>query len=420
MPTAQHTPPVPRASARHARAVQKRSRAPALRTSTSCRGRKLHGPGLALALALAAGACQDPHYAGRTENVDGEPGTGSLGADASASGSSARDASSAQKRDAAPSNSQLDAASTPRSSGETPDDADPRTTTPGDGTATTRPDAAAPDGEPPVVSTVPAWALPLVGRYATRWFAFKQDDFGTVVRAEQLAIVEFALEGKGMTLRSKLCLSTGDTSIAQLRLVDASGLPERREQVMFSDLERSWSTEGPTYATGFTLEQPEICASKQGQSVPKTAAQAWLSGATCRCTSPGEEPLVDDCRILDPDRDQKPGSTYTLKGFTSSLADETIYAATETDSHYVNGKVGVDGALPSANIAYVDRNYQLGCEPAGCANIAVLGRACPISFNHALFAALAAGKTTTCADLMSNVNTLFPAKPPDFPARCFQ
>jgi len=405
MPTAQYAPPVPRAPwPLRARFLERSSYQATRRSSV-------------LALAFVWTACLDPHYpedpakAGN-ESVAG----GSRGADASLPSSALRDGGGAPSRDAEPDSQELDGG--------------PGTGFPGSGATTagapgdpgasatgSRPDAAVPDALPG--AAVPAWALPLLGRYATRWFSFKQDEYGTVVRAEQLAIVEFALEGAGMTLRSKYCLTTGQSKLAELRLVDPSALPERLEQVRFSELERSWSSEGPTYAAGFTIEQPASCAGKQGQSLAKTPAQVWLTGGSCRCASPGEAPLVDDCRILDPDRDQKPGITYSLKGITSSLADATIFAATENDAHYVNGKVGVDGALPSANIALVDRNYQLGCEPAGCTNIAVLGKACPISFNHALFARLAAGTTTLCADLATNVNALFPTPVPDFPARCF-
>jgi hypothetical protein len=273
------------------------------------------------------------------------------------------------------------------------------------------------DAGEPLVSTVPKWATPLLGRYAMRGFSFKQDRFGTVTRAEQVAIVEFALEGSGMTLRSKMCVSTGDNTEAQIRLVDTSRLPDRVEQVMFSELERSWSTVGSTYEVGFTHKPPASCDGKAGQSVARAEQQVWLTASTCRCVAEGEKPVADDCRITDPDLDRNPGVTFMLKGLQSALVDSTMYFAIDSDTHFVGGRVGAEGTAPSASMNAVERNYQLGCDPS-CFEIGELGTPCPLSFSRVSFAPLQAATTTTCADVAANVNALFPEPVPVLPSAC--
>jgi len=358
-------------------------------------------------LLLVCAACQEPHY--RTDQgdaVEGKPER--QGRDASTSGSP-RDATDASRSDPR--------ASVTSGDGGTGTTAEP-TIKPDASGAVERPDVSKDDAGVPLMSTVPKWAIPLIGRYATRSFAFKQDQYGTVTRAEQLAIVEFALDGPGMTLRSKTCLSLGDNKTAQLRVVDPGSLPERLEQVVFSELERSWSTIGSTYVVGFTRQPTAACEGKQGQSTPKTEAQAWLTGSTCRCVAAAEKPTKDDCRVLDPDHDKKPGLSFMLKGFSSSLLDGTLYGASESDTHYVGGKVGAEGTAPTASINAADRNYQFGCDSATCFEIADLGTPCPIALSQVRFIHLDEATTTTCADVAANVNTLFPSAVPPIPASC--
>lgn len=373
-----------------------------------------HARAAVLLLLLLCAACQEPHY--RTDQGDSTEGKPEGRAGDSSTGSSPREATDASKDD-------------PRTNATSGEGGTGSRDEAGTGTAepSSKPDASAAvdpsevgKGDPraPVMSAVPKWAEPLIGRYATRAFAFKQDQYGTVTRAEQLAIVEFALEGSGMTLRSKTCVSLGDNERAQLRVVDPGSLPERLEQVVFSELERSWSTVGSTYVVGFTRQPPPACEGKQGQTIPKSEAQPWLTGSTCRCVAAAEKPTRDDCRVLDPDHDKKPGVSYMLKGFNSTLLDGTLYGGSESDTHYVGGKVGAQGMPPTASINAADRNYQFGCDTATCFEIADLGTPCPIALSQVRFSRLDDATTTTCADVAANVNTRFPSPVPNFPASC--
>jgi hypothetical protein len=288
----------------------------------------------ALAMTLLSPACQDPQYGDLSNPSEGNSG----GADSSTARTSPRDAAAAGKPDSRASATGTDGGNR---SGDDRGPTGRESVTQSDASDDNKPPIEeSADAGGPVVSAVPKWAKPLTGRYATRSFAFKQDQYGTVVRAEQLGIVEFALEGTGMVLRSKTCVSLADNSTAQLRLIDPASLPERVEQVVFSELERSWSTVGSTYLVGFMRQPTPSCEGKQGQSVAKAEAQVWLTGSTCRCVLAAEKPTRDDCRVLDPDHDKKPGVSYMLKGFTSTLLDGTLYGAVESDTHYVGGKVG--------------------------------------------------------------------------------
>jgi hypothetical protein len=280
---------------------------------------------------------------------------------------------------------------------------------------------------PAAPAVLAAWARPLLGRYAALSHSYKQDEYDTMTRAEELAYAEFIQTDAGaLTLRTRLCSAIATTSLASLRLTNARAFPERTETVLLSETEQRWSTAGTTLVAGFTREAPPaLCAGKLGQAVAASPEQQpWLRAGTCRCAAAGEEPLIDDCRVVDPDRDRKPGLTYELEGLGASLGNATVYAVAESDTHYVHGLVGADGARHSANVLPADKVYQLDCEPVGCGNLAKLGKYCAATINHASFvrlpAASAAADADPCDAILATWRTLFPEPLSVEPMRCFQ
>ncbi|MET0287860.1 MAG: hypothetical protein ABW352_25450 [Polyangiales bacterium] len=269
----------------------------------------------------------------------------------------------------------------------------------------------------PSTPVVPAWAESLRGPYASRAYTFRQDEFGTVTRASQISFHNFELAEDGLLLRSKSCAYRATTSLADMRMVDPTNVPERVEHVLFSDTEQRWSTDGLPFQLGFTGTQPSICDGKLGESVPKPAAHVWYSGSRCRCAALDEEPLADDCRVLDPDGDRQPGFTYHLMS-TSIFGDADVFGGSNSESHLINGQLRADGTL-RANVLAEETNYQFGCLPDGCQNIAVLGKWCPWTFNSIDFVRLT-DAAPTCASVLAALSTLFPSAAPDYPTKCFQ
>jgi hypothetical protein len=377
---------------------------------------------LSAALACAAGGCADPSYGRSSSAASDSERTSDGGASASdaqpsAPRGNARDASSQAQGQA----DGLDAASGPPSRGTGSDDA-----------ATAQPDLTASDGDAstPMSAAVPAWGMPLVGQYALRAFTLKQDDFqaglgmltgmGDVTRHEQVFLVEFKLvAGGGMQLRQRLCRSEAKTSIADLLLLKPDSAPERVEDVMFSESEQRWSTVGATSTMGYSAEPPTFCVGKQGNDVAHDEAQVWLGSGPCRCPILPDPPTRDDCRVNDADFDMNPGVTFELTGPTGLTK---IYAGNASDSHFVNGQVGGDGMVHTANVRASEQPFQFGCDSSSCADLASLGKYCAASFNQARFVRLDPASAPSggfrCSDVVSRVDALFPEPPPALTASC--
>jgi hypothetical protein len=269
----------------------------------------------------------------------------------------------------------------------------------------------------PRTAALPAWAAALRGPYASRAFMFKQDDFGTLTRAALIRLHQFELVEDGLVLRSKICEYLAQTMYADSWMVDPSAAPEQEENVLFSDTEQRWSTDGLPVQYGFTRALPAICDGKVGETVNKPASHVWTTSTRCRCAEVDEEPLADDCRVLDPDEDGHPGFTFHLMG-TSIPGVADVFGGYESASRLANGQLRADGTL-HANVRAAETNYQFGCLPDGCSNIAVLGKWCPSSLNSIDFVPLT-NTDPSCDAVLATRETLFPMDVPDYPPRCFQ
>ena len=289
------------------------------------------------------------------------------------------------------------------------------------GPAQGNPNPGVTDAGVAALTPLPLWAMPLIGKYGVQAFAVKQDTFGTTTVSRQLMSVEFVPHEGGLQLRSTTCSSSADNAAALLTLVDPSVFTDVVSDVLLSETDHTWSSTPPNFAFGFTQESPDTCKAKQGQNVSHAPAQSWLS-STCRCALPQEDPTSDDCRVVDPDVDHRPGATYTLRGKTSSIADVNVFAAGVSNTFYTNGKIAADGKVHTADLVAAEKIYQLGCDPAGCADISGLGTYCPASKNHAQFVRLdpsmAPAGGFTCADILSRSATLFAGTPPSLATTC--
>jgi hypothetical protein len=282
------------------------------------------------------------------------------------------------------------------------------------------PTETAPDGgQVPLVSGVPEWAAPLLGRYATRTVSFAQDNFGTRIRTREYALVDFvATTGADphVELKLKVCDSFGDGDTAETRVTWPDFLTQRTHRVLFGG--RSWATQAPDTTDGFTRALPARCEGKEGSEVAKDPGQTWIAGATCRCPSSIDvAPTREDCRVVDQDQDGKPGTTVHLhpKMF---LGDADLHAASINRNTFVKGTVGSGRHTSELQVDQIA--FQLSCEPVGCADVAETPAPCPPSRNKAEFVRVGEplDGSYDCAKVIANAATTFPSALPTYPPSC--
>lgn len=267
---------------------------------------------------------------------------------------------------------------------------------------------------------LPAWGEQLLGVYAAQTYVFSRDKASIMATTEERSLVRIERAGSGAIMRVKLCSQVASSDTDQLRMVNPLGLPEIARKLQF-DNDR-FSTDAEPMVMAFERAVPADCIGKEGQGVPKRPAQAWISGDVCRCPSSAAlAPRADDCRVLDPDGDKKPGLTYVDKGIGiyASLIDFTVYAAYVTRSHPVAGSIKDNGALLYAQVVSDEVAFQL--DGVGAPEIADLSRPCTSDFNYVQYVRLAerapGGEEWSCEKLLAN-SAAFTLPVPKAPGNC--
>lgn len=353
---------------------------------------------LAAVAVAALTACADPHY---RQVADAEPGLASDAAlDADAEDDDApRDAS--LERDAT-----LDAG--------VENEAALDTGSQGQNPATL--DDAASDGS--LVTPEPdpdTWAGPLLGTYVARSDSFTKDTLiGVINHIREISLVKIERTGAEVWLSAQTCAWNGDNSVGKTRLAHPSAVPPRHERVRYA--QGRWRTEPGLQALGYSADAPPACASKAGLRVPKQPGQSWLTD-TCSCPAPNSPlPVLEDCRVTDPDGDGAPGITYVVETLLNTSVN--VHTVREFRFHFQDGFIS-DVGRHSAHETQEQQSFQLSCAPTQCANIATLSVPCPPSTNLVQLAPLPSdGGPATCdqALLLAATELAYPA--PDFPMTC--
>lgn len=229
-------------------------------------------------------------------------------------------------------------------------------------------DAEPPLPEPdagPTTESFPSWAEALPGTYASLSHAYAEDSFLQVPvmsRHSTLSFVRIVREGSRATMTSKLCRFDAEADSDVLSMVDPSNLPEISRTVLFHD-DQTFSTDAQPSALGYRRELPAECTGKASQAIPKLPHQAWLE-RECRCPRAFDDmPRSDDCRVLDPDRDGKPGLTYVdkLKDLTAVIPEIKVYAVSLTRSHPFRVRVDPQGKHHSGQFTVDEVAYHFEC-----------------------------------------------------------
>lgn len=335
------------------------------------------GPVLLASALLCGGACASPDYAGDAGDVDRDAAAGQASDGQAAFGGERVDASRESSGVVARDGGQV---------------ADP--------------------------SALPAWARPLLGRYAGRRYSFAQDSLlGTRSRVRDFMLVDFVqLDDGTLQLVMLLCDSFAEGDAAELRFVHPERSVARRSRVLLGD--QSWSTEPRAAVEGYTREAPARCNGNAGSWVNKDPKQTWIAGDHCICpTSLDAPPVLEDCRVLDGDGDGHPGVTFAFHPLLPPFGNANVYAATLDQSTYVRGEVRAD-RRHRAQLAIDSRAHQLDCDQLSCVDISATPTRCPPERNVAEFVYLGepSDQTLTCATVLAQASELFPTALPERPS----
>lgn len=278
--------------------------------------------------------------------------------------------------------------------------------------------AAPPDAAPPSMEAtrMPASAEPLLGTYATRTIAFQRFiylEIPVMTTQEEIAVVRIERDGRGgAQSHTKLCSRMGESSEEIERFLDPSGLPEITRQLVFSG--DSWAEDAAPHGLGYERDIPADCERRENMAIARRPHQVWIANGQCRCPiSPESPPTADDCRVLDPDGDRKPGFTLVDKGKENTLVgdivNQTVYVGLVSRDHHVEGRVAPDGAHFARRVQ--DHVlHQLACLQGPieqCPKYGDSTRPCTSAHNFTSFRRLKNGEPANCESVLARKAELF-------------
>lgn len=260
------------------------------------------------------------------------------------------------------------------------------------------------------------WAGPLLGTYAARtdWFTYSGPLTG-MNHIQEVSLVTIERSDSKVWLSAQTCNWGGSNVFGTTRLLQPSAVPLRRARVRYTN--DRWRTEPSLQTQGYNAEAPTVCVGNAGAKVPKQPWQDWL-GDTCSCPPASTEmPVLDDCRVTDPDGDRAAGIAYEVKILLPNTTTR-IQTVRELRSNFQDGVISPDGRH-SAREAQYERWSQLSCNP-GCADIAASATPCLPSTSRVRFARLVSdGGPPTCEQaLLTAASELDTDHAPPDPSLC--
>lgn len=275
-----------------------------------------------------------------------------------------------------------------------------------------------PPPPPPPVTSIPAWAQPLVGRYAMRIESYTTTALGLTTANEAISLAEFVVENGQLEFRERSCSQTAQAFGVNLALRHPEAYPLVRRKVLLDDAQR-WSTDNLPIPVGYQREGVAQCAGRIGADVPKLPFQTWIRGSTCRCRDVESAPLIDDCRVTDPDKDGFPGISYKWGGTASD--SWVSHTAVIARTHFLRGRVDPGGGH-SAAVRIDETSYQYVCEPSSRCGVSFASWPCTPDYNSVRFVRLpnppSGQGEWTCPSVMANRSRFFPRTSSPVPTFC--
>lgn len=266
---------------------------------------------------------------------------------------------------------------------------------------------------------LPTWARPLIGRYAMRIDSFTGTAIGLTTTNEAISIAEFTMENGELMFTEHSCSQTSKALGVNLALRSPEAYPLVRRKVTLEDGSR-WRTDDEPIAVGYDRDGIAACAGKIGQSIPKRSYQTWIRGSECRCRDPEAAPLLDDCRVTDPDQDGFPGVAFKWGG--SSATDSWVsHTAIVARNHFLRGRVDPNGSH-SAAVKIDETSFQYMCEPSSRCGVSFASYPCISDYNSVRFIRLpdppSGEREWTCSSLLANRTRFFSRTSPAAPTFC--
>ena len=288
----------------------------------------------------------------------------------------------------------------------------------GDAQSTDAGDASMPSEMPDDAgrgTVLPSWAEQLVGSYAVRSFAFA-DDGANVTQSEALMIAEIRRDDDVLTLVTQSCKVVAINAIATIHVEKPETLARRRHRMLVDG--EVFSTEPIEVAEGYEANAIPDCAGKLGQSIPKRPEQDWLA-TSCTCSA-DLIPKQDDCRVLDPDGDMRPGYTMFFRT-ASGLTELRIWGVQANYARFVQMARRADGSL-AGRLDAKSGALQYDCSASSCADLSGPTPWCSSELSSVEFVPFAGRPAPTggwsCEAVRAREGELFPTLPPQVPARC--
>jgi hypothetical protein len=269
------------------------------------------------------------------------------------------------------------------------------------------------------VASLPVWARPLLGRYAMRIDSFTGTAIGLTTTNEAISIAEFTMENGELIFREESCSQTAKAFGVNLALRSPEAYPLVRRKVTLGDSSR-WSTDDEPIGVGYERNGIPACAGRIGQSIPKRPFQTWIRGSECRCRDVESAPLLDDCRVTDPDQDGFPGVAFKWGG--SSATDSWVsHTSVVARTHFLRGRVDPNGAH-SAAVKIDETSFQYTCEPSSRCGVSFASYPCTSDYNSVKFVRLpdppSGQRAWTCSSLLANRTRFFSRSSPSAPTFC--
>jgi hypothetical protein len=263
--------------------------------------------------------------------------------------------------------------------------------------------------------TVPSWAGTLSGFFAVQASSFSSTNRVVASHRTRL-LAELRRSEAGTELIATSCEERSVSASATVYFVHPEKLGVRRGRVLFTA--DSFSTETMNHYFGYDAVAPPECNGKPGQPVAKRAFQTWITGPNCTC--PGDTlPLVNDCRVTDPDDDKLPGNTAIGNAF--NFGDAEVYGVSLSRTKFQNGKPSTNGGFVAQEVRTFD-TLQYDCRPMGCFNLSGTTTTCAPEKGVVVFTPLAGRAEPaggwTCPAVIQRAGELFPDPPPGSPSSC--
>jgi hypothetical protein len=203
-----------------------------------------------------------------------------------------------------------------------------------------------PGSDASVASTLPSWALPLIGTYAKRSVTLSYDDGPLVLgypaintRNVELSVLTISQRGNELEASQQLCaFEVVATDGTRFYLKNPAGVPKLTGSIRLAAPD-TFSSDTMVQNLGFDPERGSSCGTS-GRRM-RYPDQTW-SSAMCECRASALPDGLNDCRVVDGDSDSRAGITGRGQFLSSAFSD--VLFVFQYSTTFVDGQIKADRA----------------------------------------------------------------------------